>query len=230
MERLIHRAKGGLSARLRAELGLYLERAVWEAGRGGRTLTRRFGIVGWVSLLCLIVALLAWWAQYELDKQLSQVSVRLAKQKIIKAEHEDGGGPPVAMLNGMDGRARLRAFADYLEQHQDIPTVVERVLGLAEKEGLSIRRGEYRPQIENAGEFLRYNMTLPVKGQARAIHHFMQAALLSQKNLALTNVQFKRERIDSPDIEARIQWVLFAHLPDSRVTSSGAGDAARETR
>lgn len=230
MERLIFSAEEGPSARLRAKLGQYLEQVVWEAGRARRALTRRFGIVGWLSLLCLIIALLARWAQYEQIEQLNQVNAQLAKQKLAQAEHEAGGGPPIASFNEMDGRARLQAFSNYLLPHQDIPVAVEGILGQAEKEGLSIQRGEYRPQAENAGEFLRYHMTLPVKGQARAIQRFMQTVLLSQKNLALENVQFRRERIDSPEIEARIQWVLFAHLPGSGVVPTGAGNIDIEAK
>lgn len=230
MERLIVSAEDGLSARLRAKLSQCLEQIAWEAGRGRRALTRRFGIVGWLSPLCLIIALLAWWAQYAQIEQLSQVRVRMAKQKIAQAEHGVGGGQSIDALKGMDGRARLQAFADYLLPHQDIPVAVEGILSLAEKDGLSIQRGEYRPQVESAGAFLRYHMTFPVRGPARAIHHFMQAVLLLQKNLALENVQFRRERIDSPDIEARIQWVLFANLPGNGVMQIEAGNADSEAK
>lgn len=229
MERLIFSAEEGLSARLRVKLGKYLEQVVWEAGRGRRALTRRFGIVGWLSLLCLIIALLAKWGQYEQIEQLNLVNVRLAKQKLAHAEQEAGGGA-IASINGMDGRTRLQAFANYLLPHKDIPVAVEGILGQAEKEGLSIQKGEYRPQAENAGEYLRYHMTLPVKGQARAIQRFMQAVLLSQKNLALENVQFRRERIDSPEIEARIQWVLFAHLPGNGGVSTEVVNVDNEAK
>jgi hypothetical protein len=61
---------------------------------------------------------------------------------------------------------------------------------------------------------LRYRMTLPVKGDAQAIHQFMAAALKAHKTLALDAVQFKRERIESGEIEARIQWVLLTRLPE----------------
>lgn len=229
MERMIFSDGGGFFAQFGARLGSYAEQTTWELGRARRALTRRFGIQGWGILLCILSALLFWFLAYERDGQLQEIKVRLIKQKTL-AEHAASEGAVVDLSKAMNGRARLKAFDDYLLPHQDIPAVVQEVLRLAEKEGVSIQRGEYRPQVENAGGFLRYHMTLPVNGPARAIHQFMQAVLLSQKNIALENVQFKRERIDSPEIEVRIQWVLFAHLPVNGIALGVAGNAEGEAR
>lgn len=76
-----------------------------------------------------------------------------------------------------------------------------------------MQRGSYRPQVDVAGGFLRYRMTLPVKGSGPAIQRFMQTALRKQKTLALDSVQFKRARIGSSDIEARIEWLMLTRLP-----------------
>lgn len=227
MERMIF-SDGGFFIRFGASLGSYAEQTIWEVGRARRALTRRFGIQGWGVLLFMLFALLFWFLAYELDGQLDDIKVRLIKQKALTETTVSEG--VVDLGKAMNGRARLKAFDDYLLPHQDIPAVVQEVLRLAEKEGVSIQRGEYRPQVENAGGFLRYHMTLPVNGPAPAIHQFMQSVLLSQKNMALENVQFKRERIDSPEIEVRIQWVLFTHLPVNGIALGVAGNAEGEVQ
>lgn len=229
MERMIFSDGGGFFAQFGARLRSYSEQTIWELGRARRTLTRRFGIQGWGTVLCMLSALLFLFLAYERDEQLHEINVRLIKQKML-AEHTANAGAVVDLSKAMNGRARLKAFDDFLLPHQDIPAVVQEVLGLAEKEGVSIQHGEYRPQVESAGGFLRYHMTLPVKGTALAINQFMQAVLLSQKNMALENVQFKRERIDSPEIEVRIQWALFAHLPIRGVGLDSAGSADGKER
>jgi hypothetical protein len=116
-------------------------------------------------------------------------------------------------LPGSEGREKLKSFEQNLLPHAKIPVVVQALLRLAEDDGLSIRRGDYRLQADAGGGFVRYQMTLPVKGTAPAIHHFIQAALLDHSALALESVQFKRERIESSEIEARLQWVLLTALP-----------------
>jgi Tfp pilus assembly protein PilO len=112
-----------------------------------------------------------------------------------------------------DARSRLRQFEGYLTKHEDIPVVVEDVLRRAEDEGLSIQRGDYRPQIDGPGGFLRYRMNLPVTGKPDAIHRFIQAALAAHRSLALESIHFGRERMESGQIEARLQWTLFTGLP-----------------
>jgi hypothetical protein len=77
-----------------------------------------------------------------------------------------------------------------------------------------LARGDYRAQPDLQGGFMRYRMSLPVKGDAPAVLKLMQAALQSHKTLALESVQFKRARIESADVEVRLQWVLLTRLPE----------------
>jgi hypothetical protein len=58
-------------------------------------------------------------------------------------------------------------------------------------------------------------------GDAQAIHQFM-AALKAHKTLALDAVQFKWERIESSEIEARIQWVLLTRLSEETAVRPAA--------
>jgi len=121
-------------------------------------------------------------------------------------------------LSGMrdqNGRDRLHAFEKTLLPHEDIPVLVQEVLQQAESLGLSVERGEYRPQIDSAGNFLRYGMSLPMKGDAAAINRFIQIALRTHKALILESIRFKRELIGAKDIEARVQWVVLARLPEN---------------
>jgi len=169
--------------------------------------TRRFGLLGWLLLGFSVAACVMGQQQVH---ALTQIHAhRGAEQIHTQIQPVD--------TDSLDGRARLKAFDDYLLVHENIPNVVQDLFSLARDEQLSIAHGEYRPQIDVQGRFLRYQMTLPVKGDAQAIYRFIQAALLAQKTLALESVQFKRERIESPNIEARIQWVVLTRLPSGNV-------------
>lgn len=123
-----------------------------------------------------------------------------------------------------DARARLRAFNEHLPEHDEIPAALQDLIALAEANGLTLARGNYRPQLEAQGSYLRYRMTLPVIGQADAVQRFMMAALREQQTLSLESVQFKRERIDTSVVEARIQWALLTRMPiDGSMRTAGAG-------
>lgn len=200
-------------------------RVRWELRRATRTFGDRFGVFGWAMLgaaVCLVAG--AALARHH-AAQRGLLETRLAARL---ADNAATAKPLVALVAPGDGgwaRARLKAFDAHLLPHGAIPFVVQDLLDLGEAEGLSMQRGSYRPQVDTAGGFLRYRMTLPVKGAGPAIQRFMKAALRKEKNLALDSVQFKRARIGATDIEARIQWVMLTTLPsDAAVAAANAGD------
>ncbi len=215
MERMTDAGNDSLAAHPKARFVHHIDQTVWELRRGTHAFTRRFGFCGWIVLVLGFVGALAWSVERQQRVEMSALHVRLAEQsskQTLSSLAMQGQRP--------DAHARLNDFENYLLPHEDIPFLVQDLLRLAEDEGLSIQRGEYRPQIDAEGGFLRYRMSLPIKGAASAIHRFMQAALRTQKNLALESVHFKRERIESTDIEARIEWVVLVRLPSRGVNST----------
>lgn len=191
----------------------FIEQAFWGLRRFLRAFTRRFGVWGWGMLVLWVVAALVGWTAYNQKMQGRVLASRLSSKSHATASVSTQHVLRADMTLPSDGRIRLKAFEDFLLPDEDIPGVVQEVLRLAEEESLSIQRGEYRPQIDQQGKFMRYCMNLPVKGAAAAIHRFVKTALRTQKNLALDSVQFKRERIESDEIEARIQWVIVTRVP-----------------
>jgi hypothetical protein len=220
-----------MSAGLKGRLPALAAHARWELSRGARGFTRRFGSFGWALLGCAACAALALAVERSQAAQVRTLETRLAARM---ADNAAAARTPIAAnpqpASGDAGaRARLKAFDEQLLPHGDIPVVVQDLLDLGEAEGLSMQRGSYRPQPDVSGGFLRYRMTLPVKGPGTAIQRFMKAALRKQKNLALDSVQFKRARIGSSDVEARIEWVMLSRLPPGGavVAVNGASGAAR---
>ncbi len=177
----------------------------WETRRGFRWLMRRGGLLGICMPFLAIVGLFAWFFE---QSQLGEL------QKLQQPSLDRGRQPVHLVVSPQaDERAKLGKFDEFLPSHDQIPDTIKRILLLAEDEHLQLARGEYQPQVDERGGYLRYRMSLPVKGDTKAIYRFMQRLLLSQPALALENVSFKRERIDSSEIEARLQCVLFVRYP-----------------
>ena len=201
----------------------------WELQRAVRGVSRRFGVWAWLVLALLLLAALAAGMQRHWQTQASALEARLAERASAQRHGSTLSALPIVALGlgaggSADGRGSLQAFERHLAAHEDIPVVVQDLLSLAQDQGLRLQRGEYRPQVDRVGGFMRYRMSLPVTGPALAIQGFMQAALQAHQALALETVQFKRERIESTDIEARIQWVLLTRLPsDARALALVAG-------
>jgi hypothetical protein len=200
--------------------------ARWELRRGARAFTRHFGLFGWALLGCVVCTALALAVERRQAGAIATLETRFAARLADNANQATVAKAAVPAEGEADARARLQAFDDHLLAHGDIPFVVQDLLDLGEAEGLSMQRGSYRPQVDVTGGFLRYRMSLPVKGAGPAIQRFMKAALRKQKNLALDSVQFKRARIGSSDVEARIEWVMLTRLPaDGIPIATVNGDA-----
>lgn len=182
-------------------------RVAWELRRAGRAVVRPLGWAGATLAAGLAMAGVAGWVRQGQAERLVQ-----AQQQVL-IQRAQPVGRPADVPAGLDGRARLAEFDAYLPRHEEIPATLAALFNLAQREGLSIARGEYKAQADGPGRFLRYRMALPVQGDAAAIRRFMLAALQAHKTLALESVQFKRERPGVAAVEARIQWVLLLRLP-----------------
>lgn len=193
------------------------DRLLWEVRRWSHIVLRRFGWVG-ISLVVGVLAIIPAW--YQLQRATDQYTVA---QKALVAL---GQAP---MMPHQETRAdaveRLKAFETLLLAREDIPDTLQSLFLLAEEEHLTLKRGEYKIDPDAFGGFDRYRMILPVKGDAQSIYRFMHSALLAHKALALESVQFRRERIESKDVEARIHWVLLTQVqvkPTMKVSAQGA--------
>lgn len=185
-------------------------RVAWELRRAGHAVVRRVGWAGITLAAGVAVALGAGWVREGQAGRLAHAQQQLLIQQAQPVVRARGGANGPA---GLEGRARLAEFDAYLPSHDDIPATLAALFNLAQREGLSIARGEYKAQADGPGRFTRYRMTLPVQGDAAAIRRFMLAALQTHKTLALESVQFKRERPATAEVEARIQWVLLTRMP-----------------
>ncbi len=115
--------------------------------------------------------------------------------------------------------SNLEKFEQVLPAQDDIPDVLERLFELGLEERLLLSRGEYRPQTDEAGQFLRYRMTMPIKGNAPSVQRFMERALAGNRSLVFESVQFRRDRIQAEQVEAIVQWTLITALPGVRTTN-----------
>jgi len=188
------------------------ERFAWECRRAWRWVLRR---LGWGSL-CIYVALLAvipaWFQLQRASDEFQEVRKQL--QSALPQLPEE-------QLQAASAHQRLRQFQEHLLPYEDIPTALQALFTLAENDGLILQRGEYKVEADQAGGFVRYRMVLPVKGDAQAIYRFMQSALLAQKTLALDSVQFRRERAEASELEARIHWLMLVHPAQESGTATG---------
>ncbi|MGF6349818.1 hypothetical protein [Variovorax sp. W2I14] len=174
----------------------------WQCRRSAQRLYRMAGPDGLAILLGLLVIC-----------GLAAAVVQVREQRIglramdAAAETGESLPRPVAELSN------LQKFEQVLPAHDDIPEVLERLFELGVEEKLVLSRGEYRAQNDEVGQFVRYRMTMPIKGNAPAVQRFLERALAGNRSLVFESVQFKRDRIQAEQIEAIVQWTLITGWP-----------------
>lgn len=191
-------------AHLRQPLPRPLARAAWHL--------RQLGPLGWTVLACAALTLGALLLARQQALSAAVLEARLAQ----RGAQSDAAAPRrAASVDQAGARTRLHSFDQLLLAHGEIPQAVQELIELGAAEGLTMQRGSYRAQPDGAGQFLRYRMSLPVKGSGRAIQRFMKAALREHRNLALDSVQFRRAGVGASEVEARIQWIILSALPEA---------------
>ncbi|MBB3176026.1 hypothetical protein [Variovorax sp. Sphag1AA] len=177
----------------------------WQCRRGTRRLYRRLGLDGLLILVGLFLAVIVIARLAHARHALSDARGLLATQPVAEVARTTAH----ALTN-------LEKFEGVLPAHDGIPDVVSHLLELAIEEQLVLSRGEYRAQADEIGRFMRYRMTMPVKGRAPSLQRFIERALADQRSLVFESVQFKRDRIQSEQVEAVVQWTLVTGLPETK--------------
>jgi len=188
----------------------------WEIRRAGRRFLRRQEWLGLGVVLCGLTLVVAWSVE-----RFQAAAARTERTRWIERADTSASTPDADLPSG---RSRMQRFELQLLAHDELPSLVQDLLNLAEDMNVSAARGEYRPQVDARGGFLRYRISLRASGKAQEVHRFIETALRGHRALGLESVQFQRQRIDSEELEARIQWVVLARLPDSSELGQSSGD------
>lgn len=188
---------------------------LWKLDQLSMRFNLRHGVWGWINLSLLLASLALLGVLALQQDALERLQGQLANAEASTTSRQTAGAvsTPSLLDPRREAREHLLAFEKHLLAHDAMAQAVQDLLRNAEDQGLLIERGDYESQTDPQGEFLRFRMNLPVKGPAQAIHRFIKAALLAQPQLALDGIRFKREGVQTGDIEAQLSWVLFTRTP-----------------
>ncbi|MES2298404.1 MAG: hypothetical protein V4582_15270 [Pseudomonadota bacterium] len=190
----VARRMSGASSTLGPRLG-------WELRRAGA----RLGWGAGLAVAALLLALATLWLGQQASLRQQQLRDQLRRAKAVAAAPV--AGP--AEGSAADVARQLSAFYAYLPAHETLPEKVKELIGIAEKNNVTLVKGEYKAQPEENADFLRYQITLPLKADYANIQAFMVAALQSLPTLTLDAVTFKRSQVETGEVEARVQFSLL---------------------
>ena len=89
-----------------------------------------------------------------------------------------------------------------------LPSQVERLHRIARSSGLQLQQSEYRLEVPPAG-LIAYRVSLPARGEYRALRTFIGAVLKEMPVVAIDRVRFERKKPGDAQLEAQIQLTLY---------------------
>jgi hypothetical protein len=104
---------------------------------------------------------------------------------------------------------KLNAFYGSLPPSNHIADLLKKVYGAADRQALKLEQGEYRAVRGNASRLTDYQVILPVKGTYPQVRKFVAAALAEVPNLSLDSIQFQRQKVGDPMVDAKVKLVLY---------------------
>ncbi len=146
----------------------------------------RLGKVGAAGALLLAGALA--WQQAVVAPREAALAAQLARNAALARE-----------------AAAQQASATQQAARGDQPTLAPAAVEALRR----LDRGEYRLTEVKDAHLRRYQLSLPVAGGYPEIRAFVAQALNADPALALTAIQLRRERIESPDLEALVNFTLY---------------------
>ena len=178
-------------------------RLLWLAKR----MARRLGAGALAGTAALALAALALWH----GAALEQHKLTLARQleRAARAAAQPVAQPP-------SDAGAVAAFHAYLPAHDMIPDQLKELVNVAQANGVTLAKADYKAQAEPRGGFTRYQITLPIKADYAKVQAFILAALQALPTLTLDSVAFRREQIEAGEVEARVQFQLLVRQRGGR--------------
>lgn len=172
-------------------------RVLWEI----RRLLRRLGWAASGGIGALALAGASAWQAHGLELHGERLAHQLARLRAARAAPAAPAAPSATH--------RVDAFYAYLPAHDALPGLLKELVAVATKNGITLAKADYKPTPEDGAAFLRYQITLPVKADHAKVQAFIVGALHGLPTLTLDAITFKRERIDTGEVEARIHFNLL---------------------
>lgn len=139
--------------------------------------------------------------------RLHDMETGAAKMRAAIAQHKNNWIPD-------SPRASLRVFYQSLPAKKNIPELMEQIFDAAYESNLAPDTGEFKLIQEKEAAFCRYQITLPVQGSYANTRKFVNRVLLEMPSAALDDIDFNRDDVRNPEVEATIRFTLY--LRDKR--------------
>ena len=171
-------------------------------------LRQRLATLGWpgmIAIALLVAAPLFYLSAVrpmQARLETAQRNTALLQEQILQAAKKAQGGPTTP-------REQLDEFYKFFPKEKESPQWLEKLVGVAEDNDLSLNDGEYKVTRDKVGQLVRIRISLPVSGKYTQIREFLAALPKEVPATSLENIQFERKDVAGSDVQVKIRLVLY---------------------
>ena len=163
---------------------------------------------GWLGLAGAALGLLALAEVLTVARPAAQEAADLEAQ-VLRMRESPRSRREIGGAGAEDAASQLEAFERFFPPPSEVNRVVAEIHEAAKQEKLALERGEYRLAEEQGLNLLRYQITLPVKGNYASIRGFLRRVLREMPSVSLDGVSLQRQNAGEEAIEAQIRLSAF---------------------
>jgi len=104
---------------------------------------------------------------------------------------------------------QLAAFYQVFPGEHEATDWIGQIAAIAQRDGLGLQQAEYKVEHDKTGKLVRFQMSLPLKGEYQAIRSFLSDLRAEIPIVSLEQVQFERQKVGDPLVDAKVRLVIF---------------------
>lgn len=116
---------------------------------------------------------------------------------------------PVEIKREKQSNYIAKRFYQALPSENEANQKIADILTLIEKHGLALNRSDYSTRAIPQSSMVLYQIKFPLVSQYPTIRNFVTDVMNSQRTIALSHINFKRDDLNSDIISANLEFVLY---------------------
>jgi hypothetical protein len=164
---------------------------------------RRIGLLGMLGIVMMAVAAWSAWQTPRWKRETAQLKTRLEVERVRLDELNRN------VVARPDTSQQISDFVAWFPPADQSAADLNEIFAQADALGIRLLKGEYQLHREPPGDFVKYEVILPVKDNYTSVRRFVAAVLKKLPHAAITELRIERTNAESELVEARVHFSLI---------------------
>ena len=161
---------------------------------------RRLGWQGQLAILLLVATVVIFFIVQANHAEAERL------QLVIEDQQRN---VPVEIKREKQSNYIAKRFYEALPSENEANQKIADVLAMIEKHDLALNRSDYSTRAIPQSSMVLYQIKFPLVAQYPTIRNFVTDVMNSQRTIALSHINFKRDDLNSDVVSANLEFVLY---------------------